>query len=87
GIFILYLAFSSDEIEVLSTAVETYQAPNIPTLLIHTGLTMMAILCLPRQFHTTVVENERAQDLHTARRLFPLYLIAMGVFVLPIAWV
>ncbi|MDF4662530.1 hybrid sensor histidine kinase/response regulator, partial [Vibrio parahaemolyticus] len=43
--------------------------------------------CLPRQFHTMVVENERAQDLHVARWLFPIYLILMGIFVLPIAWV
>ena len=48
---------------------------------------MMAIVCLPRQFHTMVVENERAQDLHTARWLFPIYLVMMGIFVLPIAWV
>ncbi|MDR9826414.1 PAS domain-containing hybrid sensor histidine kinase/response regulator [Vibrio sp. FNV 38] len=87
GLFIVYLAISHQDIELIATAIDTYKAPNIPTLLIHTGLTMMAILCLPRQFHTTVVENERAQDLHTARWLFPVYLIAMGLFVLPIAWV
>jgi len=33
------------------------------------------------------VENERAQDLHVARKVFPAYLILMGLFVLPIAWV
>ncbi|MGL6261258.1 hybrid sensor histidine kinase/response regulator [Vibrio sp. WXL210] len=87
GLFIVYLALSREEIAMFSTAAQTYQAPNLPTLLIHTGLTMMAILCLPRQFHTTVVENERAQDLHTARWVFPAYLLAMGAFVLPIAWV
>ncbi|WP_047044772.1 PAS domain-containing hybrid sensor histidine kinase/response regulator [Vibrio mexicanus] len=87
GFFIVYLAFKRAEVDLVQMAKQTYQSPNIPTLLIHTGLTMMAILCLPRQFHTMVVENERAQDLHTARWLFPLYLILMGIFVLPIAWV
>ncbi|MGR5288181.1 PAS domain-containing hybrid sensor histidine kinase/response regulator [Vibrio maritimus] len=87
GFFILYLAWERPDIKLTELASSTYQSPNIPTLLIHTGLTMMAIVCLPRQFHTMVVENERAQDLHTARWLFPAYLVLMGLFVLPIAWV
>ncbi|OED79701.1 hybrid sensor histidine kinase/response regulator [Vibrio splendidus] len=86
GLFIMYLAVSSDKIDLLDVAASTYESPNIPTLIIHTVLTMLAIVCLPRQFHTMVVENERPQDLHTARWLFPLYLILMGLFVLPIAW-
>ncbi|EKO3496568.1 PAS-domain containing protein [Vibrio fluvialis] len=86
GLFILFLAFSHDSVNLIETARATYQAPNWPTLFVHTVLTMIAIICLPRQFHTMVVENERAQDLHTARWLFPIYLILMGLFVLPIAW-
>ena len=58
---------------------------NWGSLLIHTLLTMIAIICLPRQFHTTVVENSRAQDLHKARWIFPAYLALMGLFVLPLA--
>ncbi|MCG6350491.1 hybrid sensor histidine kinase/response regulator [Vibrio fluvialis] len=87
GLFILFLAFSHDSVNLIETARAPYQAPNWPTLFVHTMLTMIAIICLPRQFHTMVVENERAQDLHTARWLFPIYLILMGLFVLPIAWV
>ncbi|MCJ2378091.1 hybrid sensor histidine kinase/response regulator [Vibrio sp. ZSDZ34] len=87
GVFILYLAWQRPDIHLVELAQQTYQSPNIATLLIHTALTMMAIICLPRQFHTMVVENERAQDLHTARWLFPIYLVLMGLFVLPIAWV
>ncbi|MEZ9058631.1 PAS-domain containing protein [Vibrio pelagius] len=86
GLFIIYVATSSDKIDLLEVAAQTYESPNIPTLIIHTVLTMLAIVCLPRQFHTMVVENERPQDLHTARWLFPVYLILMGLFVLPIAW-
>ncbi|WP_061036252.1 MULTISPECIES: hybrid sensor histidine kinase/response regulator [Vibrio] len=87
GVFIVWLAMDTESFLLADIAAETYESPNIPTLLIHTILTMLAIVCLPRQFHTMVVENERAQDLHVARWLFPLYLILMGIFVLPIAWV
>ncbi|PSW22363.1 hybrid sensor histidine kinase/response regulator [Photobacterium swingsii] len=58
---------------------------NIGSFLIHTLFTMAAIICLPRQFHTIVVENSRAQDLHKARWIFPGYLVLMGIFVLPLA--
>ncbi len=44
-----------------------------------------AIFCLPRQFHVAVVENGGPQDLRTARWLFPAYLVAISVFILPIA--
>lgn len=87
GSFILLIALNRSDIVLLDIAAQTYQSPNWPTLVIHTVLTMVAILCLPRQFHTMVVENERPQDLHTARWLFPVYLVLMGTFVLPIAWV
>ncbi|OCH73196.1 hybrid sensor histidine kinase/response regulator [Vibrio breoganii] len=87
GIFVMFVVLQRTDIELWQAAKQTYESPNIPTLLIHTLLTMMAIFCLPRQFHTTVVENERAHDLHTARRVFPAYLMLMGLFVLPIAWV
>ncbi len=86
GGFIVYLAYSEPSIDLISVAKETYQSPNLITLLFHTLLTMAAIICLPRQFHTIVVENERAQDLRTARWVFPLYLLLMGLFVLPISW-
>ena len=87
GGFILSLGLNDDSFHFSQIISSSYEAPNFPTLLIHTILTMMALLCLPRQFHTMIVENERAQDLHTARWVFPLYLILIGLFVLPIAWV
>ncbi|AUI87215.1 hybrid sensor histidine kinase/response regulator [Vibrio azureus] len=87
GVFIVWLAFNTDSINLAEVATQTYQSPNVATLMIHIVLTALAIVCLPRQFHTMVVENERPQDLHVARWLFPLYLVLMGAFVLPIAWV
>ncbi|MBS9404844.1 PAS-domain containing protein [Halomonas sp. TRM85114] len=50
-----------------------------------TLLAMLAILCLPRQFHIAVVENTHRDDATKARWLFPLYLLAFAFFVLPLA--
>ncbi|WP_430461949.1 PAS domain-containing hybrid sensor histidine kinase/response regulator [Thalassolituus sp. LLYu03] len=44
-----------------------------------------AILCLPRQFQVAVIENESVRHIHTARWMFPLYLLLMLLFVVPIA--
>ncbi|MBW8360272.1 MAG: sodium:proline symporter [Weeksellaceae bacterium] len=49
-------------------------------------LSMTAIFLLPRQFHTTIVENRTEKHLKTAIWLFPLYLLLMNLFVFPIAW-
>jgi PAS domain S-box-containing protein len=48
-------------------------------------LAMSAILFLPRQFHITVVENVKIKHVNTAMWLFPLYMLLLNVFVLPIA--
>lgn len=44
-----------------------------------------AVVCLPRQFHVTVVENASDRNLTMASWLFPLYLFLISLFVLPIA--
>ena len=50
-----------------------------------TVLSMAAILFLPRQFQITVVENVDERHLDKAVWLFPLYLLLINIFVLPIA--
>ena len=45
---------------------------------------MLAIRCLPRQFHVTVVEYQEERDSRWARWLFPLYLLAFLLLVIPI---
>ena len=50
-------------------------------------LSATAIICLPRQFQVTVVENVDEKHLATAAWLFPLYLFALCLFVVPIALV
>jgi hypothetical protein len=72
--------------------------PQVNTLLIFSGevgnyttwasltfLSMLAIMFLPRQFQVAVVENVDERHLNKAIWLFPLYLLAINVFVLPIA--
>ncbi|HYN91606.1 MAG TPA: sensor histidine kinase [Thermoleophilaceae bacterium] len=50
-----------------------------------TVLSMLAIVLLPRQFQVAVVENVDERHVSKAIWLFPLYLLAINVFVLPIA--
>ncbi len=52
------------------------------SLIILSGL---AVLFLPRQFQVAVVENVNEAHLKRAAWLFPLYLLLINVFVLPIA--
>jgi len=48
-------------------------------------LSMMAIMFLPRQFQVAVVENVNEQHLKKAIWVFPLYLLLINIFVVPIA--
>src|SRR5207302_2400099 len=50
-----------------------------------TLLSFCAIMLLPRQFHVSVVENSSDAEVGRARWLFPLYLVAINLFVIPIA--
>jgi len=48
-------------------------------------LGMIAVQCLPRQFHLLVVENSRERDIGTAMWLFLIYYLIFDLFVIPIA--
>lgn len=49
-------------------------------------LSMLAIVFLPRQFQISVVENVKENHLKKAIWVFPLYLLLITFFVLPIAF-
>jgi signal transduction histidine kinase/Na+/proline symporter len=51
-----------------------------------TWLSMMAIMFLPRQFHMAVIGNTREGHIKTAMWMFPVYLLLINLFVLPIAF-
>ncbi len=55
------------------------------TMIVMTVLSAIAILLLPRQFHVTVVENRDERDVKASSWLFPLYLVAINLFVVPLA--
>ncbi len=48
-------------------------------------LSAAAFICLPRMFQVLVVENNDEAQLRTAGWAFPLYLMLMSLFVIPIA--
>lgn len=68
-------------------AVETATSHQTPLSrwIVLTVLSGLAIIMLPRQFHVMIVENRTEAELKTASWLFPLYLLLINLFVLPIA--
>ncbi len=61
------------------------QELNVGNWISMTVLSCFAVLMLPRQFHVTVTENNSRKELNRAIWLFPLYLVAINLFVIPIA--
>lgn len=49
-----------------------------------TLLSMAAIICLPRQFHVVFIERRNESDRVRARWVFPIYLLATSLVVIPI---
>ncbi len=61
------------------------RAPDLSRWLTITLLSLFAFVLLPRQFHVAVVENTHEDDVKRAAWRFPLYLLAINLFVVPIA--
>ena len=59
--------------------------PDLPRFLAMTFLAACSVMLLPRQFHLAVVENTSISDVKKAAWMFPLYLVAINIFVIPIA--
>lgn len=76
------LAAATDNAQVMAAL--THETPPLRWGLL-VVLSAFAIILLPRQFHVTVVENRTAGELRLAGWLMPLYLIAINIFVLPVA--
>ncbi|MGB6860512.1 MAG: PAS-domain containing protein, partial [Pseudolabrys sp.] len=68
-----------------STAAIFSREPRIDTLVAMTLLSFVAFILLPRQFHVAVVENNNVGEIKRALWLFPLYLVLINLFVVPIA--
>jgi Na+/proline symporter/signal transduction histidine kinase len=90
GAFVTFWMFSPVElVERVLKSPEAMRAiehtPSIGNFLTMTLLSFLAIMLLPRQFHVSVVENSSDAEVGRARWLFPLYLVAINIFVVPIA--
>ena len=91
GIYVMYAVFGGFE----GFASRAWMSPEIKAVFgrpLNIGhwvtvsfLSLVAIILLPRQFHVTVVENRNENEIKRARWLFPLYLVAINIFVIPIA--
>src|SRR3981189_2855844 len=91
GIFVPFAMFAGPA-ALFARAIEHPQAgailaraPNFGTFAVMTLLSLFAILLLPRQFHVAVVENNNEDEIRRAAWLFPLYLVLINLFVVPIA--
>ncbi|MEM7214955.1 MAG: PAS-domain containing protein [Pseudomonadota bacterium] len=91
GIFVTWFMFdgitdlvdrASDNDRIKAIVANGFDVGNF---LILTFLSLIVFLLLPRQFHVAVVENNSDGELRRARWLFPLYLVAINLFVIPIA--
>jgi Na+/proline symporter/CheY-like chemotaxis protein len=61
------------------------RAPQAAGFAAMTVLSLFAIVLLPRQFHVAIVENHSEAEIRRAAWLFPLYLVLINLFVMPIA--
>ncbi len=94
GLFVTYGMYNGFT-DIFQRAAENPQLHALMTMAGESGsytswasltlLSMFAILFLPRQFQIAVVENVDERHLNKAIWLFPLYLLAINIFVLPIA--
>jgi Na+/proline symporter/signal transduction histidine kinase len=91
GIFVTYWMFDgpsdlfSKAMDHPRTAAVLTNEPVWSTFLTMTLLSTTAIILVPRQFHVTVVENHSEPEIRRAAWLFPLYLVLINLFVIPIA--
>ncbi|MCW8831787.1 MAG: hybrid sensor histidine kinase/response regulator, partial [Colwellia sp.] len=87
GIFATFFVF--DGVNDLFTQAENInqvpQANSIYFAISQALLGMVTIFILPQQYHMLMIENHHEDELKSARYLYPLYLIAINIFVLPIA--
>src|SRR3974390_2367174 len=67
------------------TAAVVSRLPQFAPVCAMTALSLFAIVMLPRQFHVTVVENHSEAEIRRAAWMFPVYLVLINLFVLPIA--
>jgi Na+/proline symporter len=91
GVFVTFVMFGGP-VALLTQAMQRpelltrlTQAPHPATFATMTLLAFFAFMLLPRQFHVAVVENKGEAEIRRAAWLFPLYLVLINLFVVPVA--
>src|SRR5262245_2197075 len=91
GVFVTFVMFDGpghlfaramEQERIAAVLTRDLQFGNLAAM---TLLSLFAIVLLPRQFHVTVVENNSEGEIRRAAWLFPLYLVLINLFVVPIA--
>lgn len=87
GIFATYFVFDgfNDLLAHQATLPEAPKANSIYLSVSQAILGAITIFILPQQFHMMMIESHQDKAPNKARWLFPVYLIAINIFVLPIA--
>jgi Na+/proline symporter/signal transduction histidine kinase len=91
GIFVTFWMFDgpvalfNEAMQRPATATIFSREPRIDTLVAMTLLSFVAFIMLPRQFHVAVVENNNEGEIKRAVWLYPVYLVLINLFVVPIA--
>lgn len=94
GIFVTYFVFNGfEDIYNQASKIKDFSSKNTfnglegsLNWIILCLISISAFFLLPRQFHTSIVENRQEKHLKTAIWFLPLYLLIFNLFVFPIAW-
>jgi Na+/proline symporter/signal transduction histidine kinase/ActR/RegA family two-component response regulator len=91
GIFVTFVMFEgpvalfAKALQRPDTTAVLTTGTSLGTMGAITLLSLSAIILLPRQFHVTVVENKNESEIRRAAWLFPVYLVLINLFVMPVA--
>jgi len=69
-----------------NASVQAIASPPSYVYITQTLIGVLVMFCLPRQFHMTFIELDDEKEIRTSRWLFPLYMILLNAFALPIAY-
>ncbi|MBL8584652.1 MAG: PAS-domain containing protein [Rhizobiaceae bacterium] len=92
GAIVTFVLFGSPRelVAALSASTEVQAAishrTSVGSWVVLTVLSGFAIVMLPRQFFVMIVENRSEAELRKATWVFPAYLVAINLFVLPLAF-
>ncbi|MCC2604843.1 PAS domain-containing hybrid sensor histidine kinase/response regulator [Planctobacterium marinum] len=88
GIFVVWFMFDGIADLTAQSQHLSYHSDESASWYTYVSQTFIGVLmmfCLPRQFHVCFIEQTSEKEMLPSRWLFPLYMLALNVFALPIA--